>query len=57
MRLTSLTKNSERCDGVVCSAQEATFIEDLAARVQTGDSGIRPVGADVGDQKAYHDAF
>jgi len=50
-RLAALTKESG-LDGVVCSAQEASLL-----RQQCGDEfalitpGIRPVGADVGDQK------
>ncbi|MUJ38695.1 orotidine-5'-phosphate decarboxylase [Aliivibrio fischeri] len=50
-RLAALTKNSG-LDGVVCSAQEASMLKaDLGKEFQLVTPGIRPVGADVGDQK------
>lgn len=51
MRLASLTKNSG-LDGVVCSAQEASLLKGaLGQEFKLVTPGIRPVGADVGDQK------
>ncbi|MUK29930.1 orotidine-5'-phosphate decarboxylase [Aliivibrio fischeri] len=50
-RLAALTKNSG-LDGVVCSAQEASMLKaDLGKGFQLVTPGIRPAGADVGDQK------
>ncbi|MUJ29890.1 orotidine-5'-phosphate decarboxylase [Aliivibrio fischeri] len=50
-RLAALTKNSG-LDGVVCSAQEASMLKaDLSKEFQLVTPGIRPAGADVGDQK------
>ncbi|MGN2617256.1 orotidine-5'-phosphate decarboxylase [Aliivibrio fischeri] len=50
-RLAVLTKNSG-LDGVVCSAQEASMLKaDLGKEFQLVTPGIRPAGADVGDQK------
>ncbi|MUK65773.1 orotidine-5'-phosphate decarboxylase [Aliivibrio fischeri] len=50
-RLAALTKNSG-LDGVVCSAQEASMLKaDLGKEFQLVTPGIRPAGADVGDQK------
>lgn len=51
MRLASLTKNSG-LDGVVCSAQEATVLKgSFGHYFKLITPGIRPVGAEVGDQK------
>ncbi|CAM2887226.1 orotidine-5'-phosphate decarboxylase [Vibrio rarus] len=51
LRLANLTKNSG-LDGVVCSAQEAHFLKsDLGKAFKLITPGIRPAGADVGDQK------
>ncbi|CAH8195128.1 orotidine-5'-phosphate decarboxylase [Vibrio aestuarianus] len=51
MRLASLTKNSG-LDGVVCSAQEATVLKgSFGHDFKLITPGIRPVGAEVGDQK------
>ncbi|WP_163930859.1 orotidine-5'-phosphate decarboxylase [Paraferrimonas sp. SM1919] len=48
--LASLAKESG-LDGVVCSAQEASELKQLlGADFQLVTPGIRPVGADVGDQ-------
>ncbi len=50
-RLAALAKNSG-LDGVVCSAQEASMLKaDLGKEFQLVTPGIRPAGADVGDQK------
>lgn len=50
-RLARLTKDSG-LDGVVCSAQEAkTLKADLGKEFMLVTPGIRPAGADVGDQK------
>ncbi|MDN3610544.1 orotidine-5'-phosphate decarboxylase [Vibrio ostreicida] len=50
-RLATLAKNSG-LDGVVCSAQEATMLNaDLGKEFKLVTPGIRPLGADVGDQK------
>ncbi|GAA5217956.1 orotidine-5'-phosphate decarboxylase [Corallincola platygyrae] len=49
-RLAQLTKNAG-LDGVVCSAQEATKLKaELGQDFQLITPGIRPAGADVGDQ-------
>lgn len=51
MRLARLTQRSG-LDGVVCSAQEASLLKsDLGSNFKLVTPGIRPVGADVGDQK------
>lgn len=51
LRLASLTKSSG-LDGVVCSAQEAGFLKaELGKEFKLVTPGIRPAGADVGDQK------
>ena len=51
MRLASLTKNSG-LDGVVCSAQEVTVLKgSFGHDFKLITPGIRPVGAEVGDQK------
>ncbi|MFW7522989.1 orotidine-5'-phosphate decarboxylase [Vibrio ostreicida] len=50
-RLATLAKNSG-LDGVVCSAQEATMLNaDLGKEFKLVTPGIRPLGADLGDQK------
>ncbi len=50
-RLASLTKDSG-LDGVVCSAQEAAMLKEyLGKDFKLITPGIRPEGADVGDQK------
>lgn len=50
-RLASLTKNSG-LDGVVCSAQESAMLKNkLGKEFKLVTPGIRPTGADVGDQK------
>ncbi|ESK40039.1 orotidine 5'-phosphate decarboxylase [Acinetobacter nectaris CIP 110549] len=50
-RLARLTKDSG-LDGVVCSAQEATFLhEELGSDFSLVTPGIRPVGANIDDQK------
>lgn len=50
-RLASLTKESG-LDGVVCSAQEASMLKEyLGEEFKLITPGIRPAGADVGDQK------
>ncbi|MCF9045312.1 orotidine-5'-phosphate decarboxylase [Acinetobacter nectaris] len=50
-RLARLTKDSG-LDGVVCSAQEATFLhEELGSDFSLVTPGIRPVGANTDDQK------
>ncbi|MDN3698618.1 orotidine-5'-phosphate decarboxylase [Vibrio cortegadensis] len=51
MRLARLTQCSG-LDGVVCSAQEASLLKsDLGSNFKLVTPGIRPAGADVGDQK------
>ena len=51
LRLAKLTKECG-LDGVVSSAQESALIKkELGANFITVTPGIRPVGADVGDQK------
>ncbi|OBT15919.1 orotidine 5'-phosphate decarboxylase [Vibrio sp. UCD-FRSSP16_10] len=51
LRLATLTKNSG-LDGVVCSAQEASFLKsDLGKEFKLITPGIRPAGSAVGDQK------
>lgn len=51
LRLATLTKNAG-LDGVVCSAQEASVLKQhLGSSFKLVTPGIRPVGADVGDQK------
>ncbi|EKO3564319.1 orotidine-5'-phosphate decarboxylase [Vibrio metschnikovii] len=51
LRLATLTKNAG-LDGVVCSAQEASALKQhLGSSFKLVTPGIRPVGADVGDQK------
>ncbi|MEZ9356310.1 orotidine-5'-phosphate decarboxylase [Vibrio breoganii] len=51
LRLAHLTKNSG-LDGVVCSAQEASFLKsELGKEFKLVTPGIRPAGAAVGDQK------
>jgi len=51
MRLATLTKNSG-LDGVVCSAQEASVLKQrLGKEFKLITPGIRPLGADLGDQK------
>lgn len=50
-RLASLTKDAG-LDGVVCSAQEASMLKEyLGKEFKLITPGIRPAGADVGDQK------
>lgn len=50
-RLARLTQQSG-LDGVVCSAQEASLLKQLlGSDFQLVTPGIRPVGADVGDQQ------
>ncbi len=49
-----LARLSQACklDGVVCSAQEAAMLRaDLGANFRLVTPGIRPAGADVGDQR------
>ncbi|MBC3616048.1 orotidine-5'-phosphate decarboxylase [Vibrio metschnikovii] len=51
LRLATLTKNAG-LDGVVCSAQEASALKQhLGSSFKLVTPGIRPIGADVGDQK------
>ncbi|NAW68189.1 orotidine-5'-phosphate decarboxylase [Vibrio sp. V27_P1S3P104] len=51
MRLARLTKNSG-LDGVVCSAQEASKLKrELGQAFKLVTPGIRPIGADIGDQR------
>lgn len=51
LHLATLTKNAG-LDGVVCSAQEASMLKSaLGEQFQLVTPGIRPAGADVGDQK------
>lgn len=51
MRLASLTKNAG-LDGVVCSAQESQMLkQSLGKEFKLVTPGIRPAGADVGDQR------
>ena len=50
-RLAALTKNSG-LDGVVCSAQEASMLKvELGADFKLVTPGIRPAGAEAGDQR------
>ncbi|MDH5300490.1 MAG: orotidine-5'-phosphate decarboxylase [Gammaproteobacteria bacterium] len=50
-RLASLAKKSGM-DGVVCSAQEAQMLrQEIAAPFALVTPGIRPLGADAGDQR------
>ena len=49
-----LARLAQQCklDGVVCSAQEATMLRaDLGANFRLVTPGIRPVGAEAGDQR------
>lgn len=51
MRLATLTKNSG-LDGVVCSAQESSMLKsELGQAFKLITPGIRPVGAEAGDQR------
>ncbi|WP_417763853.1 orotidine-5'-phosphate decarboxylase [Shewanella sp.] len=51
LRLAKLTQQAG-LDGVVCSAQEATLLKStLGEDFKLVTPGIRPAGADVGDQK------
>ena len=51
LRLARLTQDC-RLDGVVCSAQEATLLRaDLGAAFRLVTPGIRPAGAEAGDQR------
>ena len=51
LRLARLTQAC-RLDGVVCSAQEATLLRaDLGTDFRLVTPGIRPVGAEAGDQR------
>ena len=51
LRLARLTQAC-RLDGVVCSAQEAAMLRaDLGADFRLVTPGIRPAGADAGDQR------
>jgi orotidine-5'-phosphate decarboxylase len=51
LRLARLTQAC-KLDGVVCSAQEAAMLRaDLGADFRLVTPGIRPAGADVGDQR------
>lgn len=51
MRLAALAKNTG-LDGVVCSAQEAFVLKQaMGSSFQLVTPGIRPIGADTGDQK------
>ena len=51
LRLARLTQQC-KLDGVVCSAQEAAMLRaDLGADFRLVTPGIRPAGADVGDQR------
>lgn len=51
LRLARLTQAC-RLDGVVCSAQEAALLRaDLGAGFRLVTPGIRPAGADTGDQR------
>jgi orotidine-5'-phosphate decarboxylase len=51
MRLARLTQAC-KLDGVVCSAQEAALLRgELGAGFRLVTPGIRPAGADVGDQR------
>ncbi|WP_038172927.1 orotidine-5'-phosphate decarboxylase [Vibrio pacinii] len=57
VRLANLSKNSG-LDGVVCSAQEAsTLKQQLGQEFKLVTPGIRPAGADVGDQKRIMTPF
>ena len=51
LRLARLTQDC-RLDGVVCSAQEAALLRaDLGAAFRLVTPGIRPAGAEAGDQR------
>ena len=51
LRLARLTQDC-KLDGVVCSAQEATLLRaDLGAAFRLVTPGIRPAGAEAGDQR------
>ena len=51
LRLARLTQQC-KLDGVVCSAQEASMLRtDLGASFRLVTPGIRPAGAEVGDQR------
>ncbi|MBU2897922.1 orotidine-5'-phosphate decarboxylase [Vibrio hepatarius] len=51
VRLAKLTQNSG-LDGVVCSAQESSMLKgELGEAFKLVTPGIRPIGADNGDQK------
>ncbi|ENM5738707.1 orotidine-5'-phosphate decarboxylase [Vibrio mimicus] len=51
LRLATLTKNSG-LDGVVCSAQEASLLkQNLGSEFKLVTPGIRPAGAEQGDQR------
>jgi orotidine-5'-phosphate decarboxylase len=51
LRLARLTQDCN-LDGVVCSAQEATLLRaDLGAAFRLVTPGIRPAGAEAGDQR------
>jgi orotidine-5'-phosphate decarboxylase len=51
LRLARLAQQC-RLDGVVCSAQEASLLRaDLGANFRLVTPGIRPAGAEVGDQR------
>lgn len=53
-RVVQMAQLTEKCglDGVVCSSREITLIrENCAATFETMVPGIRPAGADIGDQK------
>ena len=51
LRLARLTQQC-KLDGVVCSAQEASMLRaDLGANFRLVTPGIRPAGAEVGDQR------
>jgi orotidine-5'-phosphate decarboxylase len=51
LRLARLTQQC-RLDGVVCSAQEASMLRtELGANFRLVTPGIRPAGAEVGDQR------
>ncbi|WP_391087720.1 orotidine-5'-phosphate decarboxylase [Vibrio sp. NH-UV-68] len=57
VRLANLSKNAG-LDGVVCSAQEAsTLKQQLGQEFKLVTPGIRPAGADVGDQKRIMTPF
>jgi len=51
LRLARLTQQC-KLDGVVCSAQEAAMLRaDLGADFRLVTPGIRPAGAELGDQR------